>query len=241
MKKRILLIAAILITAKCSLESSSVESLFHDLNHSREHGTSLIVIFYASTCHHCQKFLKGFVNVIPQLEEAHPKMIFKKANCLEVPNFIVAFDVKYFPYMVYFRKGVPRARMPLFLTDYPKMAKQWIDMMHRKYIKEEKRIKSKKEGKEEEAGGKKRKKIDNGYASLDDLMEDDEKIKGYHEGIHAILKKKVLNNPFKHPAGGDGGKRKKAQEYKVSNSKLDDDVDSGVSSDDDDDYDDDSE
>lgn len=195
MKLKILILLVMMaLERKCSIEQATVNSLFKDLNKQRESGGSMLVVFYAPNCSHCIKFLKLFKNVVKGLKKEKLGLKFRKADCINSPNLIIAFRVKYFPFLVYFKKGVPRARMPLFLADYEGPTKQWVEMMHSKYHDKKR---------------KKKKKIDDGYAFLDDLMEDNDKIKNYHKGI-----KDVLTRPIKFGFEDKKPKKIKAKDFK---------------------------
>lgn len=223
MKKLVLKLMLLSLGLSTLIEQSTVESLFKDLNRGRESGESLLVVFYAPTCTHCQKFLKIYQKVVKKLNKEDLNLKFRKADCIMNPNLIIAFRVKYFPFLVYFKKGVPRARMPMFLADYEAATKQWVEMMHSKYSpKEEHEKKVKKTEEKKEKKVKKKKKVDDGYAFLDDLMDNDEKIKGYHDGIKNVLNKKHLDWNL----GGEGKDKNKAEKIKAKDVKGD----SGASS-----------
>ena len=108
---------------------------------------------------------------------------------------IPAFQVMYFPYLVYFAEGLPKTKMPLMLTSTTSLAEQWMDMMDQKYRrsqllkhKGEKKVDLKKLKKEHRAKFKTAIDTDKDiYGSVIEHAKTELGYKKYHSGLQSAL------------------------------------------------------
>jgi thioredoxin-like negative regulator of GroEL len=140
--------------------------LFHDLSKTRKNDQSMVVLFYAPNCGHCKLFEKLYKQAAVNLAKKKGKKLkFFKANCQKNPNLIIAFKIKFFPYLVYFHDGLPKKKMPLLLTNSKGLTQQWIDMIDQKFHKQPK-SKVKRANKHKKSLASEMKAIDQEYASI---------------------------------------------------------------------------
>jgi len=174
------------------VQKTSMKKLFHDLAVTRKNKESMVVLFYSPNCGHCKEFEKKYMIAAKNLyKKKNKKLKFFKANCQNNPNLIVAFKIKFFPYLVYFHDGIPKTKMPLLLTNSKGLTEQWIDMIDSKFRPQKNKFRrAKKKGKGTSLKSQMR-AIDQEYASMVGLAST-----GYHK-----YQKQLKNQLFGHQAG----------------------------------------
>lgn len=179
-----------------AVSEANIHDIYKELTATRHKGKGLLVLFYSPNCGHCQAFEKMYLKAAQKLaDKSEGGLKFMKADCQKNPTLIPAFQVMYFPYLVYFAQGLPKTKMPLMLTSTTGLAEQWMNMMDQKYRRSQLK-KHKGEKKVDLAGFKKehqikfKKALDTDkdiYRSIVEHAKTELGYKHYHRGLMGTL------------------------------------------------------
>jgi thioredoxin-like negative regulator of GroEL len=106
-------------SSSSTVTESSPHTIYKELRKTRNNKSKgLLVLFYSPRCEHCRTFEKTYIKAANELvSNSNNGLMFLQANCEKNPSLIPAFQVIYFPFLVYFSNGLPKAKMPLILAD----------------------------------------------------------------------------------------------------------------------------
>lgn len=91
-------------------------SLYGSLKRSRRSHSDMIVMFYHPQCPHCHLFLPKFYQIVNTLKKEKLALKFYLGDCGLHPQYLSAFSITGFPFLIYFHNGLPMESMPPQLT-----------------------------------------------------------------------------------------------------------------------------
>jgi hypothetical protein len=89
--------------------------------------TELMVLFYDSRCKHCSAFLPVLEQVDVLVQHYGTKVKIAKLDTIGHPEFIIAYNLRFFPSLLYFSHGEFKEILPTQLYDTPQQVASWLN------------------------------------------------------------------------------------------------------------------
>lgn len=115
------------------IEKIGRHEIYGELQRNRKDNKDMIVLFYHPQCPHCHLFIPKLTKIVNIMKKENTAIEFFLGDCGINPHYLAAFQVTYFPFMVYFHAGLPFESMPAVFTLSEVLTTKWIKDTHKKF------------------------------------------------------------------------------------------------------------
>lgn len=123
----LLTIALLLPSTKCEITDLSPFQLAMTIRQPDPNTSELMVLFYDSRCKHCSAFLPILRQVDALVQKHRIRVKIARLDTKGHPEFIIAYNLRFFPSLLYFSRGEFKDILPIQLYDNSQQVTKWLN------------------------------------------------------------------------------------------------------------------